>query len=248
MSDLMPVPFAWIDIPAGNVTLEEGGYVPSGGQTFSVDAFAIAKYPVTNAQYGEFIAADGYKNRAWWTDAGWAQRDTDNWTQPRYWTYANFLGADHPVVGVSWYEAVAFCHWLSKTDGDSVRLPTEQEWQRAAQGDDGRAYPWGNEWDCTRCNNSVDPCKSKHTTPVTQYADEGKSFFNVTNMAGNTWEWCSTDYQNGKHDINMSSQYRVRRGGSWYRNNSSNFRCDFRDWSPSHYWSHNRGFRLAFSI
>ncbi|HLV33558.1 MAG TPA: SUMF1/EgtB/PvdO family nonheme iron enzyme, partial [Spirillospora sp.] len=165
---LMPAPFDWIEIP-------KKGY-------------SIAKYPITNAQFAKFIEAGGYKQQKWWTQAGWEAKakgwawnsskseweETGTaWTQPRYWTDSKWNGAEQPIVGVSWYEAVAFCLWLSEATGEKIMLPTEDQWQYAAQGDDGRAYPWGNDWDCKRCNNSVEPCDSNVTTPVTQYEGNG---------------------------------------------------------------------------
>src|SRR5579871_1902978 len=184
--NLLPAPFQWIAIPAGNVTLESGGYLKQP-QTFDVPAFSIAKYPVTNAQFKPFIEAGGYRDAHWWTEDGWrvCQRgiyyergagwffSERPWTEPRFSQSLYRNDDDYPVVGVSWYEALAFCRWLSEVSGESVMLPTEQQWQRAAQGDDGRMYPWGNDWDCRRCASSVLPCKHEGTVPVRQY--EGKS-------------------------------------------------------------------------
>ncbi len=224
---LLPAPFSWVDIPAGKVKLKVGGYLKAD-TTFDVPAFSIARYPVTNAQFAKFVEAGGYRERQWWTEAGWEAREK-GWTAPRYWTDSKWNGADQPVVGVSWYEAVAFCKWLSATTGERIMLPTEGQWQRAAQGDDRRAYPWGNEWDCKRCNNSVEPCKSEVTTPVTRYEGEqkGDSFFGVTDMAGNVWEWCLTTYKTGSESLE-GEDARVLHGGSWYLNGVGRFRCDYR--------------------
>jgi hypothetical protein len=139
--DLMPKPFDWIDIPAGKVTLEAGGYAPKGGQTFDVPAFTIAKYPLTNAQFAMFIKGKGYEQRQWWTEDGWKMREEQAWTEPRYWQDEKWRQVEYPVVGVSWYEAVAFCKWLSDVTDETIMLPTEQQWQRAAQGDTKYAYP-----------------------------------------------------------------------------------------------------------
>ena len=131
----LPDPFVWIDIPG--------------------KGYSIAKYPVTNAQYATFIAAGGYNQRQWWMDAGWDAKnkglmldwstgtgvETTPWTEPRFWNDSQFDSAEQPVVGVSWYEALAFCRWLSHTSGNSITLPREDQWQYAAQGDDGRKYP-----------------------------------------------------------------------------------------------------------
>jgi hypothetical protein len=144
VTDILPAPFAWVNIPAGTVKL----ITERGSQTFSVPAFAIARYPVTNAQYTRFVDARGYETQRWWTDAGWQARKEESWTEPRFWRDTKWNGMEYPVVGVSWFEAVAFCRWLREvTDDETVVLPTEQQWQRAAQGDDERIYPWGNDWD-----------------------------------------------------------------------------------------------------
>ena len=90
---------------------------------------------------------------------------------------------------VCWYEATAFCLWLSAKTGHKIGLPTEQQWQRAAQGNTTYRYPWGNKFDKTLCNTSESGIKA--TTPVGQYP-QGVSPFGVYDMAGNVWEWCST--------------------------------------------------------
>ena len=101
-------------------------------------------------------------------------------------------------------------------------LPTEQQWQRAAQAlpdgrDSGYIYPWGNDWDCKRCNNSEPPCDSDATTPVTQYEgeDKGDSPCGVVDMAGNVWEWCRTAYSSGSQELDETDVRRVLRGGSF---------------------------------
>jgi formylglycine-generating enzyme required for sulfatase activity len=250
--DILPPPFEWIDIPAGQVTLvtEKGwatNYIPEGeSRIYNVPAFAIAKYPMTNAQFAGFIKAGGYKNRKWWTDEGWQQREKDGSTEPRYWTDKQWNGAEYPVVGVSWYEAIAFCQWLSEASGENIVLPTEQQWQRAAKGDDNRSYPWGNDWDCQRCNNSVKPCDSTQTTPVTQLQGKGDSPFGVVDMAGNVWEWCLTEYESGINSLS-GNNIRVMRGGSWVNSYSEFFRLTYRNQVDPLDWYGSRGFRLSCS-
>lgn len=224
---LLPAPFAWIEIPR--------------------KGYSIAKYPVTNAQFARFVEAGGYREKQWWTEAGWEQRSKDKWTEPRYWQDAKWKGAEKPVVGVSWYESVAFCLWLSDVTGEKIMLPTEDQWQYAAQGDDGRDYPWGKQWDGSRCNNNVDNKGIGKTTPVTRYEGKGDSPFGVVDMAGNVWEWCLTDYDNETNDINSNATDRVLRGGSWNNYNTDNFRCDLRYRHYPHIRVNNNGFRLALS-
>jgi formylglycine-generating enzyme required for sulfatase activity len=145
---------------------------------------------------------------------------------------------------VSWYEAIAFCLWLSDVTGDAIMLPTEQQWQRAAQGDDGRIYPWGNNWDNKRCNNSNGISK---TTPVNQFEgwDRGNSYFGVVDMAGNVWEWCLTAYETGSQTL-VSTDTRIMRGGAYYSVFYDN-EVDIRIYNFPYSRDDSRGFRVARS-
>ncbi|HRF96984.1 MAG TPA: SUMF1/EgtB/PvdO family nonheme iron enzyme [Aggregatilineales bacterium] len=224
--DLLPKPFVWITIPTGEVTLEAGGYLDDP-TTFTIPTFQMAKYPVTNAQYKLFIDAGGYDEKRWWTEDGW-QAKLDGWVwngydrkwektgvawvQPRYWDNPVWKeDSDCPVIGVSWYEAVAFCNWLSEATSEKITLPTEQQWQRAAQGDDNRLYPWGNIWDKTKCNNSEISTK---TTSVTQFEGLGDSPYSITDMIGNVWQWSLTVFETGDVDLGAKG-FRIIRGKAW---------------------------------
>jgi len=243
--DLLPQPFEWRPIWKGEVTIEKGGYLDKD-TNFTVPAFEMAKYPVTNAQFKLFIDAGGYHEKRWWTDDGWAQCQQENWTQPGSWDNSTGNGAYYPVIGVSWYEAVAFCLWLSETTGENIMLPTEQQWQRAAQDYNKMIYPWGNMWDASRCNNNVGGKGIGRTTPVTEYEGTGDSPFGVTDMSGNVWEWCLTAYETGKTDL-QGTDIRVVRGGSWYDNSSDNFRVVYRHSYTPDMSSVLRGFRIVCS-
>lgn len=236
----LPAPFAWIAIPG--------------------KGYNIAKYPITNAQYAKFMEAGGYQQRQWWTDAGWDAKlqgltldwstgagvATDTpWTEPRFWNDPAWNGSEQPVVGVSWYEAMAFCQWLSQATGTNIALPTEDQWQYAAQGDDERKYPWGNEWDCTRCNNSVKPCESTGTTPVRQYEGRGDSPFGVVDMVGNVWEWCLTEFDNQSNDDLTNTNSRTIKGGGWFFFTKADCRCNFRYSDLPFGWYNFRGFRIV---
>ena len=109
----------------------------------SLERFFISKYPITNAQYAAFVQDGGYteKWRHCWTDrpAGAKRRPH---RARRSWAGSIDL-PNHPAVLISWYEAVAFCRWLSQKLGMEVALPTEAQWEKAARGADGRVYPWG---------------------------------------------------------------------------------------------------------
>lgn len=242
--ELMPQPFEWIEIQGGQGTLQANSF----GVTLAIPErrYWIAKYPITNAQFAKFMDAKGYSQQKWWTPDGWQVCEKEQWTQPHFWEDNNWNGAEQPVVGVSWYEAVAYCLWLSDITGENIMLPTEAQWQYAAQGDDGRAYPWGNTWDCTRCNNSVDPCRHDKTTPVTNYTGKGESPFKVVDMAGNVWEWCLTAHKSGRNDVS-GTDVRVLRGGSWLDFNSGYLRCGACYVNNPHNGNSLSGFRVSRS-
>jgi formylglycine-generating enzyme required for sulfatase activity len=155
---LLPKPFAWITIPEGQVNIvsilsKEGrseNYIPSGTtQVFDVAPFQIAKYPTTNAQFAQFIQAGGYAQQRWWTEKGWEERVKGGWDVPNFWDQAKWNQSDYPVVGISWYEAVAFTRWLSKVTDEAICLPTEEQWQHAVQGEQIQNTCGKEDWEST---------------------------------------------------------------------------------------------------
>jgi len=160
----------WCEVPAGEFIMGEGEEQHTLNLPYTYKA---AKYPITNDQYQAFVADGGYDKRQYWTDVGWAEKEKPQrrswhaendpllpWTGPRY-QGESFSLPNYPVIGVSWYESVAYCHWLTEKLQERgelgadwvVRLPTEAEWEKAARGTDGRSYPWGdNEPTDKLCN------------------------------------------------------------------------------------------------
>ena len=187
-------------MPKGEITLEE----VKG--TFRVDPFYIAKYPVTWIQYRSFLEAeDGYRKKGWWK--GLAKREDQPGEQ--------FRKLDnHPAENVSWYDAVAFCRWLTEKLGYEVRLPTEWEWQQAATGGDpANEYPWGPEWDSNKAN-TLESGLSR-TTAVGMYPQGAIQPVRALDMSGNVREWCLNEYENPKRVEVSGEQSRAVRGGSW---------------------------------
>ncbi len=251
--EMFPTLFGWIEVPAGKVTLvnmwddNDKVYLKKNQpHEFKLPAFAIAKYPVTNAQFAKFIEAKGYQQQKWWTEGGWRAKEQGKWVEPLFWTNRKWHQADSPVVGISWYESIAFCRWLSDASSESILLPTEQQWQRAAQGDDGREYPWGSDWNASACNNNVGGKGIDHTTAVNLFDSKGSSPYGAVDMSGNVWEWCMTGYYSGVNEVE-SFDNRVQRGGAWDSNFPINFRTDFRYGKPPEERYYFNGFRICRS-
>jgi formylglycine-generating enzyme required for sulfatase activity len=205
--------------------------------------FRIGKYPVTNREFNRFVDGGGYDAREHWSDEGWtwlqrrAEDETDlpEWrrrgerTAPAYWQDPS-LGArrpNRPVVGVTWYEAQAYCHWLTEHlrstgklgPGEVVTLPSEAEWEKAARGTDGRWWPWGNKW-AAGCANTREG-EVGTTTSVGIYL-EGESPCHALDMVGNVWEWTRSVFKpypykpdDGREDPKSQST-KCLRGGAWY--------------------------------
>lgn len=191
--------------------------------------FFIDRNLVTNRQFAAFIAADGYSEQRWWTEEGWRWRQAVPRDRPRYWgdaEWAAWTQDDHPVIGVTWFEADAYARWCG------MRLPTEREWERAARGVDGRRFPWGDDFEAGRCNTADHwvgheirdvivwmrafeqrkPWRERClTTPVGAFP-RGVSPTGALDMAGNVWEWCADSVGGDAAEV---CEDRICRGGSF---------------------------------
>src|SRR5258708_1481163 len=200
------------------------------------------------------IASDGYLNPEYWTPDGWAWRLSARRTQPAFWNNSRFAGDDRPVVGVTWFEALALARWASVQTGMSVRLPTEAEWEWAARGTNNRSlYPWGGAWDIAKLNSGVSDATSKShgsTTPVGMFSPTGDGPFGHADMLGQVWEWTNSLYapypynaQDGREDL-YTPERRVLRGGNWSDGKYAN-RVTTRYLYPPYYADVSTGVRLA---
>lgn len=221
---------AWVQIPGGKIQFEGINHM------FTVKTFQIAKYLVTNAQFQTFIEDGGYENEAWWKGIQKEKPREPHWQEP-----------NAPRESVSWFEAVAFCRWLSHRTGSCIRLPSEWEWQQAAiVGDSMYKYPWIGGWDGTRCNSGES--RFHRTTPVGIYPN-GATQHGVLDMAGNVEEWCLNTYEDTEkpESVGLEDLYgaRVLRGGSW-NNGPGDLRSSNRSWDDyGNQGNFSIGFRLA---
>ncbi len=247
-TDTSPLAIGWCWVPARAFAMGSEQYDDEKPiHNRHVDAFWMMKQPVTNAQFAQFVDAGGYEKPRWWSEGGWRTKVEKEWQEPREWHNDRFNGALQPVVGVSWFEAEAFCNWASEHCGMTIRLPTEAEWEKAARGNDGREYPWGNE----RPNEKLANFASNvgQTTPLNRYSPQGDSPYGCTDMAGNVDEWTSSWYKaypgNTIEDNNYGETHRVVRGGSWDDSYDDILRAASRVRNSPDNWDRTLGFRCA---
>lgn len=219
----------FVDIPGGPVILgwDQGEPEERPQHRVVLDPYALARTPVTNVQYLSFMATGGYQELRYWLADGWNWLAQKSITQPAFWGDPQFGGPDQPVVGVSWYEAVAYAAWLGEKSGQPTRLPSEAEWEHAARGASGRLWPWGDTFVPTYANVA----QSQIGMPSAVGAfPAGATPEGILDLAGNVWEWTRSRWgrawqtleygypynpSDGREDL--SGRYaRVMRGGSWF--------------------------------
>ena len=254
-----PLPdIAWCEVPEGPFLMgsPDDSLAFLGKETpqheVELVSFRISKYPVTRAQFSAFVAAGGYEDPGYWTGMGWQSKEREKWNGPRDFGDP-FSLPNHPVVGVSWYEVVAFTRWLTEQlrEGgelgpeEEVRLPTEAEWEKAARGREGGIYPWGDEFDADRCNmeeTGIGATSAAGAFPA------GASPYGVQDLSGNVWEWCGTQwrksYEVPADESLEGAARRVVRGGSFF-SIERYVRCAYRNSYLPTYWIRYVGFRCV---
>ncbi len=218
--------------------------------TVRLAAFAIGQSAVTNAEYAVFMGDGGYTTRAYWTEMGWRWLESKAARAPGFWDDPRFHAPAQPVVGVCWYEALAFTRWLAAATGLPWRLPTEAEWEAAARGPDGDA-----------------PARPYNTAEQRQgrawpsQPGRGAAWCGALDLCGNVWEWCSTRWGRNWQTLEYRYPYtpgdgrehlegshaRVIRGGSWFDPLTEAQPANRGRYLPGSRGS-NIGFRLARSL
>jgi iron(II)-dependent oxidoreductase len=236
--------------------LDDDEILSHQGRVVQVDRFFLDRYPVTNEDYYEFVAAGGYQQSAMWDPvilpAVLDFVDQTGQPGPRFWTDGRYHPgkADHPVVGVSWYEAQAYARWVGK------RLPTDAEWVKAgswpvkvaASTRLQRRYPWGDTMDSTKAN--LWSSQRKGTVSVGEYA-EGVSVGGVYQLIGNVWEWTRGNFvprdREGEVLVQEVSMKSIRGGAfdTYFENQAT---CQFQSGEFAIARKRNIGFRCAVGI
>jgi iron(II)-dependent oxidoreductase len=259
---------------AGGTVRIEGGPFPLGEpdaefaydnerpqHTVHVPTFEIDRTPVTNGAFLEFVEAGGYRSRELWSPEGWAWRESSGVERPLYWTddgrVRSFdrvepLDPELPVMHVSWYEADAFARWRG------ARLPTEEEWEKAASWDEAagekRRFPWGEE-PATESVANLDQL-AFGPAPAGAYPD-GASPYGALGMAGDCWEWTASEFggypgfrawpYREYSEVFFGGGYKVLRGGSW-ASRPAVARTTFRNWDHPQRRQLFAGFRCAADV
>lgn len=253
-------------VPDGEVFIVGGLVFPSDehndeetatrGTVVRVERFFVDRYQVTNEQFKQFVDAGGYEQMAIWDPEIWPGVmdfvDLSGLPGPRYWENGTYSPGtqDHPVVGVSWYEASAFARWVGK------RLATDPEWEKAASWPTqlsankrpGRKYPWGEIMDRRRCNLWGNGPNS--TASVFEFED-GVSVGGAFQLIGNVWEWTTANFGAWccpSQDVILPSPMKSIRGGAFDTYFDNQATCQFRSGEDPISRKHNVGFRCALSL
>jgi len=252
----------WVTVTAGTYRFKRGDQ--------KISKFQMGKYPVHNGWFRLFVENGGYESPEFWSKEGQKWLKYDQVIHPKYWHDKDWTCPSSPVVGVCWYEADAFCRWLTQTrkDGYAYSLPDEDQWEAAAAGFENREYPWG-KWEEGRCNTSESNIDK--TSAVGIFA-KGDTPEGISDLAGNVWEWTMSDYHSQKpltdfrFDVDLQKllddekfdelrsklkekdrQLPLLRGGSW-DNNRYNARCAYRNRSDPDNRYINMGFRCVRTL
>lgn len=243
-------------VPAGRIAIAQTLYAGPGSaeEETAVEPFLLDVHTVTNARFQKFVDSGGYDALEYWPEEIWPHlielKDLSGHPGPRFWRQGRHDSriADHPVVGVSWYEAQAYALWIGQ------RLPSEVEWEMAASWhlnsstDMMRRFPWGDTMDRSRCN--IWSSRNGATVPVSEYPN-GAAPNHVLQLVGNVWEWTDTEYavndDCGRPVVGEMPMHVVR-GGAFDTYFEAQATSHFRTGQIALSRTHNTGFRCAMDL
>jgi formylglycine-generating enzyme required for sulfatase activity len=258
--DLEP---AWRFFPAGRYIIgalrDPFSLAAPNLQRITLEEFQIARYPITVRQFRRFWEdREGYASQRWWTPQGWTWKQAHGVAQPYRWGDRNWMAFNQPVAGIAWYEAVAFCNWLTQRRRDTrwlrgnqvIRLPSEAEWEVAATWEPRTRQPrlWqppdGAVW------QNVVEARIGHASPVGVFP-EGGSPSGVFDMAGNLWEWCASRYDDYPQEATrLHGDFAINAEGPVVRGGAYNIRDALSGWGARSWYfpnlhQHFTGFRVV---
>ncbi len=273
----------WCDVPAGEFIMgsKDDKLAAYGGKEtpqhrLKLDDYRISKFPITNAQFAAFVRAGGYGVARYWQQAEAAGRWRDGKVRAYQWRPERreydqewfdapgdsglpYTLPNHPIVDVSWYEALAFCNWLGEKLHLTISLPSETEWEKAARDSDSRTYPWGEQITSDHANYDE---TGVNTTSVVGIFPKGAGPNGVLDMSGNVWEWTRNlwgeDWQKPRYnypyqatddreDLDASANVlRVLRGGAFF-SVAGSVRCALRGRRDPYGRYRGFGFRIVAS-
>jgi formylglycine-generating enzyme required for sulfatase activity len=225
----------WKKIGLTMSSVPAGAFLFGHGQQQFLPDFNITTFPVTVGQFQTFVQETGYvtlaEREGWglaYNGRIWEKKPGATWRRP-YGGDVPSPPEEHPVVQIAYEDAQAFCQW------SGLSIPTEEQWEKAARGEDGRLYPWGNDWRPDCCHHARGP---RHPVAVDDFSC-GASPYGVYHMAGNVWEWTISPYEPG-------SAYQVLRGGAW-PHDARYLTTTFRYYALPAYRSDALGFRCVMA-
>jgi formylglycine-generating enzyme required for sulfatase activity len=251
-------------IPAGEFAMgtEDGEEDERPAHKAYLDEFCIGTYPVTNAEYAQFVREASHPSPAVRAlplmVAGAFEADFRSLAATYFWNDDSPPeGRDrHPVTLIGIDDAMSYCGWLASRTGKPVRLPTEAEWEKAARGGlEGKRYPWGEALDpaCAHFLPQAGLKAERGTAEVGSYPPNG---FDLFDMSGNVWEWVSDwhapNYYARAQYLNPQGPegglMRIVRGGAWVNADGKYLRCAYRHKVPPDSYAYSIGFRVAYSL
>jgi formylglycine-generating enzyme required for sulfatase activity len=205
----------WVDIPDGTYTMggDKQAYDALPKQKMKLEPFRMMWRPVTVQDFESFVKAKGYEVDDWWEAGRAGGQEPEDWQSQLY-------HPNRPVVGVSWYEAKAFCRWASVTWKLDIDLPTEPEWEAAARGLEANPFPWGKEEPIEKADgaqaNFMGIARGPSPIGAFPFGNRGR----LVDLAGNVWEWCrdvwtEVGLREKSRERPPPDSPRVVRGGSW---------------------------------
>ena len=237
-------------VPSGYLQMGSRFHPREQRRTVYVAEFEMAQAPVTVSQYAAFLNSGAVQQQRWWSQEGWAWRNGESlgWgredrKKPEAWE----IQRDHPyypVVGITWYEAEAYCNWVSSETKRTVRLPTEEEWEWAARGENELPFPWGEDF-LASLTNTLETDLNGAVDVASIESDE--SPFGIREMAGNVQEWTGSVYTPLPDEVFADEDLRVARGGS-FNDTSYGSRSSYRRAYPPGYFYPFLGFRVVVTI